>query len=427
MIYTRVQAALCIINSLFAIWFVKAFHNEKLKIKACLVPFIVLLTVQGGFLLCFKNLSIYSNLLSLAVLLAFSFTFKNRNVISKITAPVVFETTQIIISKTTDIFFGFIKRTEASEVIDQSAFLGRLYIALYTVILFSFLCVLIMFVKKNRLMKLSDYILIIVFPLVLLLQLAILDKFSRDFQVPNSYINFSISFFLIFFSYIGVFYLISKIVKNNKLKSEKEMYQRMLELENKRYYDMKRTSDEIRKIRHNLKNSLYSLKAMVDDKDLSGVEQRLNEILGEIDNTNAIISSGNRTVDYIVNAKLAVCTDKNISVFGDISGMGAVKDIDLSIILGNILDNAIQATDGVKNAKIELNFFVKGKYQNMICKNTISESVLDNNPGLNTIKYDSENHGLGIPSVMNILAQYDGEMDFFEQNGMFCVHIIFPV
>ena len=153
----------------------------------------------------------------------------------------------------------------------------------------------------------------------------------------------------------------------------------------------------------------------------------LYTILDSVGSIGSMVKFENRTIDYIVNAKLSNIESRQIKISGNISDIIGIEDIDLSIVLGNILDNAIEATEGICNAVIDLYFFDKNNYHNIICKNTINQSVLSDNPDLKTKKDEKLYHGFGIQSVKEIVSYYKGMIDFYEENNMFCVHIMFPI
>jgi hypothetical protein len=241
----------------------------------------------------------------------------------------------------------------------------------------------------------------------------------------------SILFFAIIFLAlllaVGIYLLLYEMWQKNKFEKEKELYENMLQLEKKRYEDISSSSMQIKKIRHDIKNMLFSVKAELDENNLENSKEKLDEILSNVNSIGDIIESKNRTVDCIVNSKLGSIENRNVAVSGDVSGLNNIKDVDISIILGNILDNAIEATSNIDNATIKLTFFIKGNYQNIICENTVCHTVLSDNPKLSTTKKEKSTHGFGIKSVKDTVNTYNGTVDFFEKDNVFNVHIMIPV
>lgn len=307
---------------------------------------------------------------------------------------------------------------------------STVYLPIYIIFLCLFLLMSTLLCQKAKTFKLSSKI------FWWLMMLPILSSLSILFFPIVSSISYSsnlIGYYYIalviitLFSTIGIYYLIYQMWLKNKIEKEKELYQSMLKMETKRYEDIKNSSNQIRKIRHDIKNMLFSVKAEIDENNIDEAHIKLDAILDNVNSIGSVIESENRTIDYIVNAKLGNIENRTIAVSGNISGMSKISDVDISIILGNILDNAVEATNNTENANINLLFFIKGNYQNILCKNTVKHSVLQNNPHLNTNKNQKDSHGFGIKSVKEVVESYDGSINFFEENNMFCVHIMLPL
>ena len=141
-----------------------------------------------------------------------------------------------------------------------------------------------------------------------------------------------------------------------------------------------------------------------------------------------LIRSGNSVIDYLINSKLSGIDNIQVLVSGYVGNYSDIEDVDLACILGNILDNAIEAQKDVKSDRcIELHFLMKNSSRVIICKNAISSSVLENNSLLKTTKKSPELHGLGHQIVETTVKKYRGWVDYFEENGMFGVQIILPL
>lgn len=112
---------------------------------------------------------------------------------------------------------------------------------------------------------------------------------------------------------------------------------------------------------------------------------------------------------------------------GSIGDISDIEELDLACLFGNILDNAIEATEKNKEKRIELLFLRQNSNRVIICKNTVSESVLKNNKQLKTTKKQQETHGLGTSIVARIVQKYHGVVEYYEESDMFGVQIILPV
>ena len=133
-------------------------------------------------------------------------------------------------------------------------------------------------------------------------------------------------------------------------------------------------------------------------------------------------------MDYLINSKLSGLEETQIIISGVVGNFDDIEDTDLASVIGNVLDNAVEAQEHVVGTKrIELLFRVKNENRVIICKNTVSESVLQNNKELRSTKKSREDHGLGHKIVETILQKYDGWADYFETDDMFGVQIMLPM
>ena len=102
-----------------------------------------------------------------------------------------------------------------------------------------------------------------------------------------------------------------------------------------------------------------------------------------------------------------------------------IPSVDMSIILGNAIDNAIEATHKLSDtSKKRIRLFVALKNDTVIItiKNPTISEIDPNN--LTTEKEERENHGFGIISMKQIAAKYNGEVLFSYNNGVFVTSII---
>lgn len=97
--------------------------------------------------------------------------------------------------------------------------------------------------------------------------------------------------------------------------------------------------------RHDYHDHLQALKAYLDNQDTAAARQYLNELEDKLDAVDPLVHSGNAMLDAIVNAKLTLAERLHIPVNEKVivGNTPLIKDVDLVVILGNLLDNAIEA------------------------------------------------------------------------------------
>lgn len=116
--------------------------------------------------------------------------------------------------------------------------------------------------------------------------------------------------------------------------------------------------------------------------------------------------------------------EKDINIIcrssSDISG---IEDIDLCVLLGNILDNAIEACEKSSEKNIEVSIYSDSTKLIITVINNIDFSVLNDNPELNTSKTDISSHGYGVKTIKSIAEKYNGQASFYEENNKFVCQI----
>lgn len=138
------------------------------------------------------------------------------------------------------------------------------------------------------------------------------------------------------------------------------------------------------------------------------------------------IRCSSSVVNAVVNEKISIAQENAIQCTCQIIvPVPEYLEYDLSILLANLLDNAIEeCRKGQENPKILMTISDVAAYYRINVKNTISQSVLRQNGDLNTQKPDREHHGWGLKSVREIASSHNGSLDIYEKNDMFIVNVL---
>lgn len=236
-----------------------------------------------------------------------------------------------------------------------------------------------------------------------------------------------ISSIVLTFANIAVFYIVDKL--NELIETKEKLLFAELHINNQvlHYQELNKHQNELRIFRHDIKNRLLSLMALVKDgkseKALQIMENNLNWL--EEMNSN-IINSGNPVVDAILQAKLYVAKDKNISmrISTKLAEEIKIDELELGIVLGNALDNAIEAVEKntINDKKyISLTLMSTDGRISISVSNPVEEDI--NTEKLSTSKSDKEKHGYGIKSIRTIAQKYDGIVSFSCKNKTFDVSV----
>ncbi len=187
--------------------------------------------------------------------------------------------------------------------------------------------------------------------------------------------------------------------------------------------------NEIRKLRHDSKQYFSSIINYLENNQISELNIFLQEVLEESTAMLGHINTGNITIDSIIDAKYSKISKLQIPFEMDINVPSILpfRSIDLNLIIGNILDNAIEANENVKENDRFLKLCIKYETTCLIinCTNAYNGIILqDNNQNLITVKEDSKNHGFGIDTIKDIIKKYNGSLVLENDNNFFTIKSI---
>lgn len=182
---------------------------------------------------------------------------------------------------------------------------------------------------------------------------------------------------------------------------------------------------EISTLRHDMRHYLTTAAELIAEGNSPEAQSYLEELVKEkIEPLGGGTNTGSVVVDAVLNNMLAVCRKNNIETkFLIDSRFDGIGETDISVLLSNALDNAINGCDGAEAPRVELVIGARMAFTYIIVRNTISKSVLENDPKLATSSADKEHHGYGIGSMRHIAEKYDGSIEFRENGGMFITEI----
>lgn len=184
--------------------------------------------------------------------------------------------------------------------------------------------------------------------------------------------------------------------------------------------------ENARKLKHDMRNHLMVIAAYLNSNELEEAKEYTSKMLDKLNLDYSYIETGNTLINYIINNKMQKAKADKIQVKAEIDNLRFSKmdSIDFSALLGNLLDNAIEAAANSDKKVIEIMIKKQRGYDSIKIKNTIDTSVLNHNPQLISVKQDNENHGIGVKQVREIVKRYDGMLDIYEENKMFCVVVL---
>lgn len=250
--------------------------------------------------------------------------------------------------------------------------------------------------------------------------------------VHNEYMIFSAtsSFLLLVVNYV-IFEFYDWISRNAELREQNRLYSQQLELCSQQAEERESLYLEIRRIRHDLKKHLSGLLGMVQAGQTSEAEKYIMQMLdvGTGDRPEEVSRSGNIVVDSLINHAYAAAQKNNIQFNANVLVPASLpfESGHLAIVLGNLLENALEACRDIPDGKgfIYLDVsYVKDIFQLCIKNNYQTKRKKDNIGHYLTTKNDTIYHGLGLSSINHAVANYHGQMDITDNDNVFQVIVV---
>lgn len=231
-------------------------------------------------------------------------------------------------------------------------------------------------------------------------------------------------------SNIIIYYLYIVINKEHSSKTRVEY----LELQNENSRQQILSGDafvkQMKALRHDLVNHLLTIGALLERGMVEKSKKYIKEMCEErIPSVYYIVETNNEAFDAIVNAKLAICARDKVFMEVKVKDgrVDIADDMDISILFGNLIDNAIEAARNTESGHVCVEVERKKNCISVLVSNTIKESVLDKNKKLITVKSDKKIHGIGLRNVHDVVEKYNGIIDFYEESGEFRVHVLLQI
>lgn len=221
----------------------------------------------------------------------------------------------------------------------------------------------------------------------------------------------------------------AQLMRNLYFKKNANLYMKQMELFKQEKELEEASAAEIRELRHNMKQQLIYLDELIKDNQINEVRKILVNLIGEVSTKGRLESrTGNLVIDSLINHTWKVALEKNLVFHAGIAPLPelSIKDADLCVLLGNALDNALEASEGLEIGKgeiwVSLNY-AKGCLVIWV-KNRYSGCIERSVEGWFCSKKREKGHGLGLYSMEKIAKRYQGSLNVETKDGLFSLEIL---
>ncbi len=181
--------------------------------------------------------------------------------------------------------------------------------------------------------------------------------------------------------------------------------------------------------RHDYHNHLQTLKARMDMGQTAGARDYLDRLEEDLDGIRALAETGNVSIDAILNAKLSLVLKQGIDLNFKVAVPRSltVSDIDLCVILGNLIDNAMESCEKVVEEQRFLRLYIGVLKQQLYISisNATAETVRKIDAAYISAKRG--NHGHGLRRIDRVVEKYGGYVNRQNEPGVFATEILLPL
>ena len=204
-------------------------------------------------------------------------------------------------------------------------------------------------------------------------------------------------------------------------------YQR--ELIETHYREVENMYRQIRGWRHDYRNHIQMMKVLAANGDMDALKAYLDELDTDLNTVDTVVKTGNPMADAILNSKISLACSRNIptQVDAHIPVKLKMSELDLCCIIGNLFDNAMEASMALPEEKrmIRVYMDMKGTQLYISFTNfTAAKKLSKVGKGFKTSK--GEGHGFGLVRIDDIVSRYNGYLSRNSEDGAFTTEILIP-
>lgn len=277
-------------------------------------------------------------------------------------------------------------------------------------------------IRKNIEVPLSYWSVIFFFPLASLILL--LNLFKLSIYNTNAV---AIGTTMILLMNLMMFSLYDKLVfiYENKIKAAISQQMNMSYKNQLRL--MKSSRSQLKSFQHDINKHISTMDTLASGKHYEALEAYIRSIKNRTPRISELSNTGNVVIDSIVNfeASNSPLNQENITFgFNEIPPVIGIEDYDVTVVLSNVLQNALFAAGKLENGKVDLNInYLKGVLYISI-ENDFDGTYIYIDGNYQTTRSDKENHGFGLSNVKTVVEKYDGKINIRQKDRKFNIDLL---
>lgn len=298
-----------------------------------------------------------------------------------------------------------------------------------------FLCILVikkqLGEKSTEILADTEWLKLLIFPVFTIIIIASMLSCFKYVETSEQTMLLFIGAFGLIGMNIVVFYLINDIVERETQLYESRIFRLQVKSQAEKYQSISDNFEKQKKRTHEYKNQIECMESLLAQKQYSKLEEYVKGICGRLDKELDAIDTNNIIVNAILNTKYQEAEENGIVFVLRVNDLSSLrfKDEDIVIILSNLLNNAIEACKkcDINRRVLKLKFVKEDGMIKIGVRNTFNNPILYENGEIKSTKLvKTEEHGVGIKNIIEIIEKYDGSYVIKDENQEFYFSIIIP-
>ncbi len=202
------------------------------------------------------------------------------------------------------------------------------------------------------------------------------------------------------------------------------------DLLNRHIEEVEQMYRQVRGWRHDYRNHIQVMKAHLDAGRYEELDQYLRFLSDDLTSVDTVLKTGNVMVDAILNSKLNLAASQQIPVNAKaaVPPSLTVEPLDICVILGNLLDNAIEACTRISDQEARFLRVYLGTHQGQLYISVTNSAPALRRKGRQYLSTKIQgDHGFGLLRIDRIAAKYGGVVNRQSEEGVFATEILLPI
>lgn len=271
--------------------------------------------------------------------------------------------------------------------------------------------------------KRGHLILLSVLPVTSIVTSILMYQIIDLVELQSSKLFYIICNFMLVLSNIITFEVVRRQDQLAQRENEINILKNNIDIQKNHYEDLLSSQEEVKRIRHDIKSRFLGILALLKSGRVDDGIVQIQDDLNVLKDTENAINTGHPAIDAVIERKEEICKNNNILLNLTYNYLEkiTISEVEIAVVLGNILDNAIESCEKIKNDKKQIIGIIASDKQNIIID--IKNSSFKNN-GLKSTKNNKDEHGYGLKSISHIAERHNGYAKYTYNESEFRTFVI---